>query len=83
MNLGDLSKLGKNSLETKQLIHDLQLIKIESSQKDVLFNNLKYEYENKIENLQEKLNDTLHQNNILENRLNSVITVRIIIEFLC
>jgi hypothetical protein len=38
-------------------------------------NNIKYEYENKIDSLTEKLNDTLHQNNILENRLSHVISV--------
>ena len=74
LNLGDY-KVGKNMIENKQLLHDLQMKKIELSQKDVLFNNIKYEYESKIESLQEKLNDTLHHNNVLENRINHIIAV--------
>jgi progesterone-induced-blocking factor 1 len=72
--LGDY-KVGKNIIENKQLLHDLQIQKIESSQKDVLLNSIKYEYESKIDSLQEKLNDALHQNNVLENRINHIIFV--------
>jgi progesterone-induced-blocking factor 1 len=72
--LGDY-KVGKNIIENKQLLHDLQIQKIESSQKDVLLNSIKYEYESKIDSLQEKLNDALHQNNVLENRINHIISV--------
>ena len=57
------------------MLHDLQIHKIELSQKEVLLNSIKYDYETKIDALQEKLNDTLHHNNVLENRINHIIAV--------
>lgn len=65
----------------KQLIHDLQLLKIELNQRDVQLNTLKYEYTTKCESLEEKLQDTLHQNHILQTKLNNIVEVTINYQF--
>jgi len=54
----------KNEYEKKQLLHDLQLLKIELSQKSLVIDNLKAQHMSKIEELEEKLHDALHKKQV-------------------
>ncbi|GAB1597419.1 progesterone-induced-blocking factor 1-like isoform X2 [Argonauta hians] len=67
---------GKSFLEKKQLLHDLQLHKIESSQKDIAIDNLKIQHMQQTEELEEKLNEALYQKQILQTRLESEIRIQ-------
>jgi progesterone-induced-blocking factor 1 len=69
---------GKLFTDNKQIKHDVQLMKIKLSEKDMLLNNLNQEYASKIEYLEENLNDTLQQNQILNKHLNDIVNVSII-----
>ncbi|XP_069826713.1 progesterone-induced-blocking factor 1 isoform X2 [Dendropsophus ebraccatus] len=62
-------KITRQLIERKELLHNLQLLKIELSQKNLMIDNLKGEYLTKIEELEEKLNDTVHQKQLLALRL--------------
>ncbi|KAG9262537.1 progesterone-induced-blocking factor 1 isoform X1 [Astyanax mexicanus] len=64
-------KVTKQLLERKELLHNLQLLKIELSQKNLIIDNLKVEHLTKIEELEERLNDALHQKQVLALRLDS------------
>ncbi|XP_062865690.1 progesterone-induced-blocking factor 1 isoform X2 [Trichomycterus rosablanca] len=64
-------KVTKQLLERKELIHNLQLLKIELSQKNLIIDNMKVEHLTKIEELEEQLNDALHQKQVLTLRLDS------------
>ncbi|XP_066516109.1 progesterone-induced-blocking factor 1 isoform X2 [Hoplias malabaricus] len=64
-------KVTKQLLERKELVHNLQLLKIELSQKNLIIDNLKVEHLTKIEELEEQLNDALHQKQVLALRLDS------------
>lgn len=68
---GDGIKITRQLIERKELMHNLQLLKIELSQKNLMIDNLKVDYLTKIEELEEKLNDTLHQKQLLALRLDS------------
>lgn len=61
----------KYILEKKQLLHDLQLYKIELSQRDIAIDNLKAQQMQKTDELEEKLNEALYQKQILQVRLES------------
>nr|DBA33044.1 TPA: hypothetical protein GDO54_000779 [Pyxicephalus adspersus] len=63
------SKVTRQLIERKELLHNLQLLKIELSQKNLMIDNLKGEYLTKIEELEEKLNDAVHQKQILTLKL--------------
>nr|AAI68485.1 Unknown (protein for MGC:172846) [Xenopus tropicalis] len=65
------TKITKQLIERKELLHNLQLLKIELSQRNLMIDNLKGEYLTKIEELEEKLNDTLHQKQLLALRLDT------------
>ena len=67
----------KNVIESKKLLHSLQLLKIELNQRDLLIQNLKIEYEEKCEDLQEKLADMTYQRDLLQTKLNSQLQVRL------
>ncbi|XP_059410227.1 progesterone-induced-blocking factor 1 isoform X1 [Carassius carassius] len=64
-------KVTKQLLERKELLHNLQKLKIELSQKNLLIDNLKVDHLTKIEELEERLNDALHQKQVLALRLDS------------
>ncbi|KAI8510465.1 Progesterone-induced-blocking factor 1 [Branchiostoma belcheri] len=64
-------KVTKQLIERKQLAHDLQLVRIELSQKNLIIENLKAEHVTKVEELEEKLSDALHQRHILQAKLES------------
>ncbi|XP_061026683.1 progesterone-induced-blocking factor 1 isoform X2 [Eubalaena glacialis] len=67
-------KITKQLIERKELLHNIQLLKIELSQKNMMIDNLKVDYLTKIEELEEKLNDALHQKQLLSLRLDNQLT---------
>ncbi|NWU35466.1 PIBF1 factor, partial [Hylia prasina] len=69
-------KITKQLIERKELLHNLQLLKIELSQKNLMIDNLKAEYLTKIEELEEKLNDAIHQKQLLSLRLDSQLALQ-------
>ncbi|NXB73278.1 PIBF1 factor, partial [Donacobius atricapilla] len=69
-------KITKQLIERKELLHNLQLLKIELSQKNLMIDNLKVEYLTKIEELEEKLNDAIHQKQLLTLRLDSQLALQ-------
>ncbi|XP_008945732.1 PREDICTED: progesterone-induced-blocking factor 1-like [Merops nubicus] len=69
-------KITKEMIERKELLHNLQRLKIELSQKNLLISNLKVEYLTKIEELEEKLNDATHQKQLLSLRLDSQLALQ-------
>ncbi|GCB66648.1 hypothetical protein scyTo_0007911 [Scyliorhinus torazame] len=70
------TKVTKQLIERKELLHNLQLLKIELSQKNLVIDNLKVEYLTKIEDLEERLNDSLHQKQLLQVRLENQLKVQ-------
>ena len=72
----DKKKISKQLLERKQLLHDLQVVKIELSQRSLLLDNLKANSIQKIEELEEKLSDALHQKQILQARLETQLKIQ-------
>ncbi|NXG66359.1 PIBF1 factor, partial [Hemiprocne comata] len=69
-------KITKQLIERKELLHSVQLLKIELSQKNLMIDNLKVEYLTKIEELEEKLNDAIHQKQLLSLRLDSQLALQ-------
>ena len=65
----------RQQYEIKQLQHDLQLCKIDLAQRDFQVNNLRLEYAQKCEGLEEKCHDLTYQNQMLNARLSSTIAV--------
>ncbi|KAG1693189.1 Progesterone-induced-blocking factor 1 [Nymphon striatum] len=59
-------KVKTGILEKKQLAHDLQCLKIELSQKNIIIDNLKLQSITKVEELEEQLNDVKHQKQIVK-----------------
>ena len=60
----DLEKsrnITKDLIVKKQLMHDVQKLKIELSQKNLLVDTLKVDHANVVEDLEEKYNDAVHQ----------------------
>ncbi|XP_078258403.1 progesterone-induced-blocking factor 1 [Rhinoraja longicauda] len=70
------TKVTKQLIERKELLHNLQLLKIELSQKNLVIDNLKVEYLTKIEDLEERLNDSLHQKKLLQVRLENQLKIQ-------
>ncbi|XP_074985108.1 progesterone-induced-blocking factor 1 isoform X2 [Caretta caretta] len=70
------TKITRQLIERKELLHNLQLLKIELSQKNLMIDNLKVEYLTKIEELEEKLNDTIHQKQLLSLRLDNQLALQ-------
>lgn len=68
--------LTKQIIERKQLLHDMQLLKIEVSQKNLALENMKAENLQIIEELEEKLHDATHQKQILQARLESELQIQ-------
>ncbi|NXH42844.1 PIBF1 factor, partial [Dicaeum eximium] len=70
-------KITKQLIERKELLHNLQLLKIELSQKNLMIDNLKVEYLTKVSSeLEEKLNDAIHQKQLLSLRLDSQLALQ-------
>ncbi|XP_015132445.2 progesterone-induced-blocking factor 1 isoform X1 [Gallus gallus] len=70
------ARVTRQLIERKELLHNLQLLKIELSQKNLMIDNLKVEYLTKIEELEEKLNDAIHQKQLLSLRLDSQLALQ-------
>ncbi|XP_072210718.1 progesterone-induced-blocking factor 1 [Excalfactoria chinensis] len=70
------TRVTRQLIERKELLHNLQLLKIELSQKNLMIDNLKVEYLTKIEELEEKLNDAIHQKQLLSLRLDSQLALQ-------
>ncbi|XP_048789259.1 progesterone-induced-blocking factor 1 isoform X3 [Lagopus muta] len=70
------ARVTRQLIERKELLHGLQLLKIELSQKNLMIDNLKVEYLTKIEELEEKLNDAIHQKQLLSLRLDSQLALQ-------
>ncbi|XP_041867119.1 progesterone-induced-blocking factor 1 [Melanotaenia boesemani] len=68
---GGSQKVTRQLIERKELLHAVQLLKIELSQKNLIIDNMKADHMSKVEELEEKLNDTLHQKQVLNLRLDS------------
>ncbi|XP_071481297.1 progesterone-induced-blocking factor 1-like [Diadema antillarum] len=62
-------KITRQLIERKQLLHDLQLVKIELSQKTLIIDNLKAESLTRIEELEERLAEASHTKQILQAKL--------------
>ncbi|XP_071951587.1 progesterone-induced-blocking factor 1-like [Antedon mediterranea] len=73
---GASKKVTKQLIERKQLLHDVQLLKIELSQKNQIIDNLKAEHMSKLEELEEKLNDALHRKNVLQAKLEAQLNIQ-------
>ncbi|XP_031217223.1 progesterone-induced-blocking factor 1 [Mastomys coucha] len=69
-------KVTRQLIERKEILHNIQLLKIELSQKNMMIDNLKMDYLTKIEELEERLNDALHQKQLLTLRLDNQLTVQ-------
>uniref|UniRef100_A0A8D2L7R3 Progesterone immunomodulatory binding factor 1 n=1 Tax=Varanus komodoensis TaxID=61221 RepID=A0A8D2L7R3_VARKO len=69
-------KITRQLIERKELLHNIQLLKIELSQKNLMLDNLKVEYLTKIEELEEKLNDALHEKQLLSLRLDNQLALQ-------
>ncbi|XP_040847233.1 progesterone-induced-blocking factor 1 [Ochotona curzoniae] len=67
-------KITRQLIERKELLHNIQLLKIELSQKNMMIDSLKVDHLTKIEELEEKLNDALHQKQLLTLRLDNQLT---------
>nr|XP_040034397.1 LOW QUALITY PROTEIN: progesterone-induced-blocking factor 1 [Gasterosteus aculeatus aculeatus] len=64
-------KVTRQLIERKELLHNVQLLKIELSQKTLIIDNMKADNMSKVEELEEMLNDALHQKQVLALRLDS------------
>lgn len=64
-------RITRQILERKELLHSLQLLKIELSQKNLVIDNMKADHMTKVEDLEERLNNALHQKQVLALRLDS------------
>uniref|UniRef100_A0AAY4EZ10 Progesterone-induced-blocking factor 1 n=1 Tax=Denticeps clupeoides TaxID=299321 RepID=A0AAY4EZ10_9TELE len=64
-------KVTKQLIERKELLQSIQLLKIELSRKNLVIDNLKSDLLTKTEELEERLNDALHQKQMLTLRLDS------------
>uniref|UniRef100_A0AAX7U0D1 Progesterone immunomodulatory binding factor 1 n=1 Tax=Astatotilapia calliptera TaxID=8154 RepID=A0AAX7U0D1_ASTCA len=64
-------KVTRQLIERKELLHNIQLLKIELSQKNLIIDNMKADHMSKIEELEERLNDALHQKQVLVLRLDN------------
>ena len=69
-------KVTKHIYEKKQLLHDVQVLKVQLSQKNLLIDNLKADHMQKIEELQEKLCEVSHQKQILQVKLESQLNIQ-------
>lgn len=76
-------KISRQLLEKKQLEHDLQLLKIELKQKDYLVENIRTEYQLKVEDLEEKLQECRHQRQLIQAKSESELHIHKVRTALC
>ena len=68
--------ISRQFYERKQILHDMQLLKIELSQKSLIIDNLKADHMQKVEELEEKLSDALHKKQFLQAKLESELSIQ-------
>ncbi|CAL8299155.1 unnamed protein product [Merluccius merluccius] len=64
-------KVTRQLIQRKELLHNVQLLKIELAQKSLVMDNMKVDHLTSIEELEERLNDALHQKQVLALRLDT------------
>ncbi|KAM9803964.1 progesterone-induced-blocking factor 1 [Neosynchiropus ocellatus] len=64
-------KVTRQLIERKELLQSVQLLKIELSQKNLIIDNLKADYMAKAEELEDRLNDAIHQKQVLALKLDT------------
>ena len=69
-------KINRQIYEKKQLLHDIQVLKIELSQKGLLLDNMKAEYMQRVEDLEEKYGESQHQRQLLQTRLENELLIQ-------
>ncbi len=62
-------KVTKEMIDRKQLQHDFELLRIELSQKNLMIDTMKAEYLNKIDEMEERLSDAIHQKQLVAAQL--------------
>lgn len=72
----DESKITVHMIEKKQLLHELDRLRIELSQKSILLETYKAELLNKIDELEEKLADVAYSKHMLKARLESQLKLK-------
>ena len=65
-------RVTQGELERKQLLHNLELLKLELSQKKLLIATRENEHVNRVEELEEKLSNAIHEKKLLQVQLSSV-----------
>ena len=65
------NRITKHEIDKKQLMHDLELLRIELSQKNLIIDNMKVDYLSKVDELEELVADMRHDKQILQARLES------------
>lgn len=65
-------RVTQSELERKQLLHNLELLKLELSQKKLLIATKENEHVNKVEELEEQLSNVIHERKLLQVQLSSV-----------
>lgn len=65
------NRVTKAMIEKKQLLHDIELLRIDLSQKNLMIDNLKVEHMNKVDELEEKVAENRHAKLMLQARLES------------
>lgn len=69
-------RISKQLLERKQILHDLQLLKIELSQKSMIIDNMKAEHMQTVEDLEDRLSEALHKKQLLQAKLESQLQIQ-------
>ena len=65
-------RVTQSELERKQLLHNLELLKLELSQKKLLIATKENEHVSRVEELEEKLSNAIHEKKLLQVQLSSV-----------
>ncbi len=58
-------KVTKAMIDKKQFQHDLELLRIELSQKNLMIDTMKAEHLNKVDEMEDRLSDVIHQKQII------------------
>ena len=69
-------KVTKEMIQRKQLMHDVELLKVELSQKNLMIDTMKAEHLSKVDELEDKLSDAIHQKQLLLARFENQIRLR-------
>lgn len=64
-DISSLQIVTKDMINKKQLQHDLELARIELNQKNLMIDSMKAEYLSKIDELEEKASDAIHQKQLM------------------